>query len=346
MPQVLSSFTVTGLILAGAAIVQMAPAGESKKFGEYADKDFANHLASRAKRSSIERIDVCSTFIGKRTSKHPQREDRGIGSRIRVVETTPVIRNWRNLLRVNENKDELLQLIAAKCVSNNRLSNFRLVFTAGEYVLTNDNSIEILSLAPCNHEEADMRVFVDAKNMAEIGHRKIMIKIVDTVVIIIAIAIFHELRLKELWIEFRTGKGRRCFPIHEDASRLGEQICSGILLWYAFTGCDITSSFAGRGKTSAWETWKAFPEVTDSFKRLSDYPSTITEDDWALIERYVILLYDRSYLNTDVSSAMRQLFTKKGRPVDGLPKTKDALSYSAYFQSYLSIRASSCLFIQ
>ena len=60
--------------------------------------------------------------------------------------------------------------------------------------------------APCNHEEADTRIFVHAKNMAETGHRKIMIKTVDAVVIIIAIAVSHELHLKELWIEFRTGK--------------------------------------------------------------------------------------------------------------------------------------------
>ena len=231
-------------------------------------------------------------------------------------------------------------------MNNKRLSNVRLVSTVGECVLTNDDSIKILSLAPCNHEEADRRVFVHAKNMAETGHRKVMMKTVDTVVIIIAIAVSHELLLKGLWKEFRTGKDLRWFPIHKYASHLGEQICSGILLWYAFTGCDITSSFAGRGKTSAWETWKAFPEVTESFKRLSDCPSTITEDEWALIERYVILLYDRSYLNTDVNSARRQVFTKEGRPVDGLPPTKDALSYSAYFQSYISIRASSCLFIQ
>ena len=86
--------------------------------------------------------------------------------------------------------------------------------------------------------------------------------------------------------------------------------------------------------------------MAESFKRLSNGPSAITEDDWALIERYVILLYDRSCLNTDVNSDRRQVFTKKGRLVDGLPPTKDALSYSAYFQSYISIRASSCLFIQ
>ena len=91
-------------------------------------------------------------------------------------------------------------------MNNNRLSNVRLVFTAREYVLTNNDSIEILSLAPCNHEEADTRIFVHAKNMAETGHRKIMIKTVDTVVIIIAIAVSHELHLTELWIEFRTGK--------------------------------------------------------------------------------------------------------------------------------------------
>ena len=76
--------------------------------------------------------------------------------------------------------------------------------------------------------------------------------------------------------------------------------------------------------------------MTVSFKRLSDCPSTISEDDWKLIERYVILLCDRSSLNTDVNSARRQLFTKKGRPVDGLPPTKDALIQHTFRATYQS----------
>ena len=179
-----------------------------------------------------------------------------------------------------------------------------------------------------------------AKHMAETGHRKITIKTVDTDVTIIAIAVFHVLLLEELWIEFGAGENRRWFPIHEYACSLGEQICSGILFWYAFTGCDTTgkdiTSFAGRGKTSAWETWKAFPEVTESFKILSNCPSRITENDLTLIERFVILMYDRSLLNTDINSARRQLFTKKQRPVDGLPPTRDALMQHTFRATYQS----------
>ena len=114
---------VTGLILDGAAIVQMTPAGESKSLENTPTKN----LVFRAKSSSIERIDVVFDVYRQKSIKASTREERGTGSRIRVVKTTPVIRIWRNFLRVNENKEELFRLIAA---------NF----------LTNNDSIEILSL--------------------------------------------------------------------------------------------------------------------------------------------------------------------------------------------------------
>ena len=63
----------------GAAIVQVIPAGKSKKFGEYADKEFANYLVSRAKSSSIERIDVVFDVYRQKSIKASTREDEGIG---------------------------------------------------------------------------------------------------------------------------------------------------------------------------------------------------------------------------------------------------------------------------
>lgn len=52
----------------------------------------------------------------------------------------------------------------------------------------------------------------------------------------------------------------------------------------------LISSFAGRGKKTAWITWKSFPEVTDAFSELM--PSEVSEESMLLIERFVVLMYD------------------------------------------------------
>ena len=88
-----------------------------------------------------------------------------------------------------------------------------------------------------------------------------------------------------LWIEFGTGKDRRWLPIHDYANALEERVCSGLLFWYAFTGCDTASSFCGRGKLTAWDVWKAFPEVTETFVSLSNAPDTVTNEHMSLLQR-------------------------------------------------------------
>ncbi len=44
--------------------------------------------------------------------------------------------------------------------------------------------------------------------------------------------------------------------------------CLTLPVFYAFTGCDTVSAFAGRGKKTAWETWKSFQEVNDASSEL------------------------------------------------------------------------------
>ena len=60
--------------------------------------------------------------------------------------------------------------------------------------------------------------------------------------------------------------------------------------------------------------------------RLSDKTTReITDDDFQNLERYVILLYDRSSTLENVNECRKELFTKKGRSIDNLPPTRDAL---------------------
>ena len=90
----------------------------------------------------------------------------------------------------------------------------------------------------------------------------------------------------------RAGKNKRWTPIHRIVEALGEEKCSALLYSYAFTGYDTVSSFARKGKATAWQCWKAYPGVTETLQRLSDSPETISEDDLAQLHRFVILMYD------------------------------------------------------
>ena len=85
----------------------------------------------------------------------------------------------------------------------------------------------------------------------------------------IAIHLFGKLGIEELWIKFGTGKHRRWLSIHEYAANLGYDVCAALpfWFWYAFTGCDIVSSFRGRGKELCWEAWRLHQDVTHAFKR-------------------------------------------------------------------------------
>ena len=51
----------------------------------------------------------------------------------------------------------------------------------------------------------------------------------------------------------------------------------------------------------------------------------ILPEDWNTIERYIILMYDRTSGQDDVNKCRRELFIKKGRSVEKIPPTKDSL---------------------
>ena len=88
--------------------------------------------------------------------------------------------------------------------------------------------------------------------------------------------------------------------------------------------CDTVSSFARHGKKTVWAVWNVLPELTDALLNLSSAPSEIPEEVLHTIERFVILLYDRSSPYTDIDKAHKKLFARKNN-VELIPLTKAAL---------------------
>ena len=92
----------------------------------------------------------------------------------------------------------------------------------------------------------------------------------------------------------------------------------------AFSGCDAVSSFAGRSKKTVWDVCYVFNEVSPALCTLVSYLSS-SNDQLDLLERFVVLLYDRISSEEKVNVAHKQLFFQKCRPMKGLPPSSAVL---------------------
>lgn len=96
-------------------------------------------------------------------------------------------------------------------------------------------------------------------------------------------------------------------------------------MFHALTGCDTVSFFAVKGKKTAWDVWGVFPGLTSTLLSLTLLPEVISDVCMAVIERFVVLLYDRTSNLTEVNEARQELFSKKSRTLDKIPPTKASL---------------------
>ena len=86
------------------------------------------------------------------------------------------------------------------------------------------------------------------------------------------------------------------------------------------------SAFRYKAKKTVFQTWNILPDVTDVFVKLSNYPPVITSDDQAVIDQFVITMYDRSTSLTEIDAVRLDMFARKQRPYDSIPPTKAALT--------------------
>ena len=309
----------TSLIIDGAAIVQMLKPTACKNFREYAQEIFIPYMSTRFLSSS--RLDLVWDTYRADSLEASARAKRGKGVRRRVVAEAAKPSHWQKFLRENINKTQLFKFLSGALLLWFNLKDKQLVVTDGE-VCSKLSLSELSSLAPCTHEEADSRMMLHVSHAARHGHNKIMIRTVDTDVVVLAVSVVHHLQPEnELWIAFGTGKGFRYLAAHEIAARLGPDKAQALTMFHSLTWCDTVSSFASHGKKTAWAVWNVLPELTDALLKLSSAPSEIPEEVLHTIERFVILLYDRTSPYTDIDKARKKLFARKNN-VELIPPTK------------------------
>jgi len=78
---------------------------------------------------------------------------------------------------------------------------------------------------------------------------------------------------------------------------LGEQKSQALPMFHAYSGCDTTSAFNGKGKKSAWRAWQAYDDATEIFVHLAKHPFQLLDvecQQFQKLERLTVILYDKS----------------------------------------------------
>ncbi|KAG7159537.1 hypothetical protein Hamer_G004177 [Homarus americanus] len=238
--------------------------GGSRTFQEYSTAVFIPYIESQFENRS--RLDlVWDCYLKSGSLKATVRCSRGKGIRRRITASGPLPSNWQNFLLNSDNKEELFSFLSEQVVQLVVKEKKQLVVTDKKQLLTVPPRKDTAILAPCNHEEADTRMMVHAADALECGHRRILIRTVDTDVVILAVALANE------------------------------------------------------------RSENAFPEVTTAFLSLASTPSELPDGVLSTLERFIVLLYDRTSTCCDVNVLRKKLFSRKSRSLEDLSPTRAAL---------------------
>ena len=289
----------------------------SRHFQEYADEVFIPYISGELR--NVSRLEVVWDSYKVDSLKATARAKRGKGVHRCVVASAPIPVNCKDFLRVDLNKTKIFSFLSKTLIQSFEEDNKELVATDGEQVPCAPFQHETNLLAPCNHEEADSHMMLHVTHAARHGHQRILVRSVDTDVVVLAVMVAQKLSSQyEIWLAFGTGKNLRYLAAHEMASCLGPERSLALPMFHAMTGCDTVSSFVGHGKKTAWTIWKSLPELTGTLLKVADSPTRVREEAMKAIERFMILLYDKT--STRCEKARKKLFAKNSS-VQRIPPT-------------------------
>ena len=121
------------------------------------------------------------------TAQTREKHSTGPTQRRCVELSSPIPRNWKQFLCMNEKKGELFKLLNSELVASATEGKSLVVTSSGDTALCVP-ARDMTNLAPCNHEEADSRAWCRCHR---VGLSKV--RTVDTDIVVPAVAVLPQL---------------------------------------------------------------------------------------------------------------------------------------------------------
>ena len=207
----------------------------------------------------------------------------------------------------SENKNQLNMFLAKEMIKLHKGPQ-TLVVTYKDSILSlptsQSASLSSSSIGQCQSEEADQRVVRHAMQCFNDSsdYEEFLIRSGDTDVIILLAAnlapLIHNDTKKKVFFQMVSTSSQKIFDVVAMIRGLGVDVSRGLPWFHAFTGCDIVSSFIGKGKITIWDSWmtsKDKNQLTALFVKLSAAPAEITDTDFCLIQQFVKYFYNKRF---------------------------------------------------
>ena len=174
-------------------------------------------------------------------------------------------------------------------------------------------------------EEADTIMILHALDASRSGYT-VHILSPDTDLFVLGLSNLLQLG-KDTCILVGQGDKQRLVPLKPIHDVLGNEKAKALLGFHAFTGCDTTGRFAGKGKRTCWKAFnKSSQQVIQAFCELGagTVPSAETVKS---LEKFVCHMYSPKAEFDDIGKLRWQLFKQSQAEAEKMPPTKDVLKY-------------------
>ena len=181
----------------------------------------------------------------------------------------------------------------------------------------------------CNHEEADTRIVLHIRHALERGAETVLVRTVDTDVVVILVGKLHDLlaynQHAKVWVAFGMGRHFSIISINTSVPLL-EKL--GHELYQSSThslGVTVLHSSVASEKKTAWRAWELNSQVTPALQNIATHPFqqlTVSSENSQKLERFTIIMYDRSSPLASVNDTQLMLFSKRNRDLDNIPPTQ------------------------
>lgn len=297
------------------------------------------------------RIDFVTDRYLETSIKNAERSRRGSHGSLKVKITGPgqkCPKQWKKFLSSGENKTSLTEFLLQQWSGQSyadRIGRRTIFFAAGDICVrlsvvgskvTSDQVEEL----KCTHEEADTRILLHAKHAADHGESTVIIRSPDSDVTMLACHFQNNIPARLL--VHKKAKTRTIFlDIPAIVQKAGVDLCDALPGLHAFTGCDTTSSFSGKGKKGPLKLCITDSESSQTMSMLGR-SFTLDTATFKRSEKFVCKMYGFPGHHDDVNECRYLLFCSKKQQSHNLPPCQDALekhTQRANFQAAIWHRA-------
>lgn len=297
------------------------------------------------------RIDFVTDRYLETSIKNAERTRRSSDGSLKVRITGPgqkCPKQWKKFLSSGENKTSLTEFLLQQWSGNiyaNRIGRRIIFFAVGDicvrlFVVDGKVMSDQVEELKCTHEEADTRILLHAKHAADHGEDTIIIRSPDSDVTMLACHFQNQIPSRLL--VHKKAKTRTIFlNIPAIVQKAGTDLCDALPGLHAFTGCDTTSSFAGKGKKGPLKLCMNDSEYRQAMSMLGR-SFALDAATFKRSERSVCRMYGFSNEHDDVNECRYLLFCSKNQQSHNLPPCQDALekhTQRANFQAAIWRRA-------